>query len=122
VRSRVFSSTRTAARNFDRLPGIGDPSLQGVYLLLHARIAARAIAATAAVFIITQVLRCRPVGGLMSRRLWLWIIFDGFRMLFGSVDRRPNARAAKLYSSGSEMRVSIFTCGPARLKIGSQKA
>ena len=33
-----------------------------------------------------------------------------------------NAKAAQLYSSGSEMRVSIFTCGPARLKIGSQKA
>ena len=37
-------------------------------------------------------------------------------------NRTPSARAAELYISGSEMRVSIFTRGPARLKIGSQKA
>ena len=75
MRPRVFSSIRTATRNFDRLPAIGDPSLPGVSLLLHARIAARDIVATAVRFIITLGLRPRSAGRPIRRQRPLWGIF-----------------------------------------------
>jgi hypothetical protein len=45
-----------------------------------------------------------------------------FLVLLSQVDALLAQWVAGDYISGSEMRVSIFTCGPARLKIGSQKA
>ena len=53
-----------------------------VYLLLHARMAARAIAATAALFIITQGLRRRSAGRPISRQL-PWIILTDSEAIVG---------------------------------------